>query len=70
MRRTMKNFAKVIKKKEDAAWHNVKNVEKKYGEKSIELQKALAEWSALFDVKMMIDSPDFFDICYDLWVDD
>ena len=70
MRRTMKNFAKVIEKKERAAWSILKQVEEKYDEESVERKKALAEWSALYNVIMMLESKDFFDTAYEIWVDD
>ena len=69
MRRTMKNFAKVIEKKERAAWRILNNFEEKYGKESVEWQKALAEWAALYNVIMMLESKDFFDTTYEIWVD-
>lgn len=41
MRRTMKNFAKVIEKKERAAWRSLNYVEEKYGKASVERQKSV-----------------------------
>ena len=41
MRRTMKNFAKVIEKKERAAWRILKYVEGEYGKESVERKKSV-----------------------------
>ena len=68
MRRTMKNFAKVIEKKERAAWGNLKYVEEKYGKESVERQKALSEWAALNSVRMMFESQEVFDNAYETWM--
>ena len=70
MRRTMKNFSKVIEKKERAAWRTLKDVEEKYGKESVECQKALFEWSALYNVTMMLESKEWFDKVYEIWVED
>lgn len=70
MRRTMKNFAKVIEKKERAAWRNLAYVEGKYGMESVERQKALSEWVALNSVRMMLESQDVFDNAYETWMND
>ena len=70
MRRTMKNFAKVIEKKERAAWRGLNYVEEKYGKESVERQKALSEWAALNSVKMMFESKDVFDNAYETWMKD
>lgn len=70
MRRTMKNFAKVIEKKERAAWSSLNYVEKKYGKASVEYQKELSEWAALSSVKMMLESQDVFDSAYETWMND
>ena len=70
MRRTMKNFAKVIEKKERAAWRNLNYVEEKYGKSSVERKKALSEWVALNSVRMMFESQDVFDTAYEAWMND
>lgn len=70
MRRTMKNFAKVIEKKERAAWRSLNYVEEKFGKASVERQKALSEWAALSSVKMMLESQDVFDNAYETWMND
>lgn len=70
MRRTMKNFAKVIEKKERAAWRNLNYVEEKYGRESVERQNAVSEWAALHSVRMMFESQDVFDIAYETWMKD
>lgn len=70
MRRTMRNFAKVIEKKERAAWRNLNFCEEKYGKESVERQKALSEWVALSSVKMMFESQDVFDNAYETWMND
>lgn len=70
MRRTMKNFAKVIEKKERAAWSSLKYVEEKYGKASVERQIALSEWVALNSVRMMLESQDVFDNAYETWMKD
>lgn len=70
MRRTMKNFAKVIEKKERAAWCSLNYVEEKYGKESVERQKELAEWAALNSVRMMLESQDVFDAAYETWMND
>ena len=70
MRRTMKNFAKVIEKKERAAWLSLNSFEEKYGKESVVCQKALSEWAALYNVMMMLESKDFFDTAYEIWIDD
>ena len=70
MRRTMKNFAKVIEKKERAAWRNLNFCEENYGKESVERQKALSEWAALNSVKMMFESQDVFDNVYETWMND
>lgn len=68
MRRTMKNFAKVIEKKERAAWRRLNYVEEKYGRESVERQNALSEWTALHSVRMMLESQDVFDNAYETWI--
>ena len=70
MRRTIKNFAKVIEKKERAAWRNLNYVEGKHGKESVERKKALAEWAALNSVRMMFESQDVFDNAYETWMND
>ena len=70
MRRTMKNFEKVIEKKERAAWRNLNYVEEKYGKESVERQNALSEWSALLSVRMMFENQDVFDNAYETWMKD
>lgn len=70
MRRTMKNLAKVIEKKERAAWRSLIYVEEKYGKESAEWQKALCEWSALNSVHLMTENQDLFDIIYESWMKD
>ena len=70
MRRTMKNFEKVIEKKERAAWRNLNYVEEKYGKESVERQKALSEWAALHSVRMMFESQDVFNTAYETWMKD
>ena len=70
MRRTMKNFAKVIEKKEQVAWSNLKYAEEKYGKNSVERKKALSEWAALNSVRMMLESQDVFDNAYETWMND
>ena len=70
MRRTIKNFAKVIEKKECAAWRNLKHMEEKYGKSSVERQKALSEWTALNSVRMMFESQEVFDNAYETWMND
>ncbi len=70
MRRTMKNFAKVIVKKERAAWDYLNYVEEKNGKASNEWKKALAEWAALNSVRMMFESQDVFDNAYETWMKD
>ena len=70
MRRTMKNFAKVIEKKECAAWRRLNYVEGKYGKESVERQRAMSEWAALNSVRMMIESQDVFDNAYETWMND
>ena len=70
MRRTMKNFAKVIEKKERAAWHILNDVEEKYGKESVERQKALYEWAALSSVRTMLESQCVFDSAYETWMND
>lgn len=67
MRRTMKNFAKVVVEKECAAWRSLNYVEKKYGKDSVERQKALSEWVAMNSVRMMLESQDVFDNAYESW---
>lgn len=68
MRRTMKNFAKVIEKKERAVWLRLNYVEEKYGKESVERQKELSEWTALHSVRMMFESQDVFDNAYETWI--
>jgi len=70
MRRTFKNFAKVIEKKERAAWNALNYTEEKYGKSSVEYQKELSEWSALKSVRMMLESQDVFDNLYETWMND
>ena len=70
MRRTMKNFAKVIEKKEQAALRNLNYTEEKYGKTSVERKKALSEWAALNSVRMMLESQDVFDTAYETWIND
>ena len=70
MRRTMKNFAKVIEKKERAAWRSLNYMEEKYGKESVERKKALSEWAALNSVRMMFESQDVFDNAYETWIKD
>ena len=70
MRRTMKNFAKVIEKKERAAWRNLNYMEEKYGKSSVERQEALSEWAALNSVRMMLESQDVFDNAFETWMND
>lgn len=70
MRRTMKNFAKVIEKKERAAWRSLNYVKGKYGKASIEYQRALSEWTTLSSVRMMFESQDVFDSAYEIWMND
>ena len=70
MRRTMKNFAKVIEKKECAAWRRLKYVEEKYGKESVERQRAMSEWAALYSVRTMFESQDVFDTAYETWMKD
>lgn len=70
MRRTMKNFAKVIEKKERAAWRYLNYVEEKYDKSSVARQKALVEWAALNSVRMMLESQDVFDNAYQTWMND
>ena len=70
MRRTMKNFEKVIEKKERAAWRNLNYVEEKYGQESVERQKALSEWAALHSVRLRFESQDVFDTAYETWMKD
>ena len=70
MRRTMKNFAKVIETKERAAWSSLNYVEEKYGKESVERQKALSEWAALKSVRMMFESKDVFDNAYETWMNE
>lgn len=67
MRRTMKNFAKVVVEKERAAWRSLNYVEEKYGKDSVERQKALSEWAAMNSVRMMLESQDVFDNAYETW---
>lgn len=68
MRRTMKNFAKVIEKKERAAWRCLNYVEEKYGKESVERQRALSEWAALQSVRLMFENQDVFDNAYETWI--
>ena len=68
MRRTMKNFAKVIEEKERAAWRSLNYFEKAYGKESVERQKALSEWAALYSVRTMFESQDVFDTAYETWI--
>ena len=70
MRRTMKNFAKVIEKKERAAWSNLNYTEEKYGKTSVERKKALSEWAALNSVRSMLENQDVFDNAYEIWMND
>ena len=70
MRRTMKNLAKVIEKKERAAWRSLNYVEEKYGKESVEWQKALSEWGSLNSVCLMLKNQDLFDIIYETWMKD
>lgn len=70
MRRTMKNFAKVIEKKERAAWRRLNFTEEKYGKGSTERAKALAGWAALNSVRLMLESQDVFDNAYEIWMKD
>ena len=67
MRRTFKNFCKVIEKKEQVAWRNLKFAEKEYGKESVERQKALSEWVAMNSVRFMLESQDAFDNAYETW---
>lgn len=67
MRRTMKNFAKVVAEKERAAWRSLNYVEEKYGKDSVERQKALSEWAAMNSIRMMLESQDVFDNAYETW---
>lgn len=70
MRRTMKNFAKVIEKKECAAWDYLNYIEEKCGKDSVEFKKALSEWATLSSVRMMLESQDVFDNAYETWMND
>lgn len=70
MRRTMKNFAKVIVKKERAAWDYLNYIEEKCGKGCVEWKKALSEWAALSSVRMMLESQDVFDNAYETWMND
>lgn len=70
MRRTMKNFAKVIEKKECSALRILNYFEEKYGKASVEYQKALSEWAALYSVRTMFESQDVFDTAYETWMKD
>ena len=70
MRRTIKNFEKVIEKKERAAWRYLKYTEEKYGKNSVERKKALSEWVALNSVRTMFESQEVFDNAYETWVND
>lgn len=70
MRRTMKNFVKVIEKKERAAWRSLNFTEEKHGKGSTERAKAFAEWAALNSVKLMLESQDVFDYAYEVWMKD
>lgn len=70
MRRTMKNFAKVIEKKERAAWYSLNYMEKNYGKSSVESKKALSEWAALNSVRLMLENQDVFDNAYETWMND
>lgn len=67
MRRTMKNFAKVIEKKERDAWSSLKYMEEKYGITSVRYQKALSGWAELYGVLLMLESQEVFDT-YETWV--
>lgn len=67
MRRTMKNFAKVIEKKERAAWRNLSHYEK-LGKTSVEYQSALSEWTALCSVRFMFESQEVFDTACETWL--
>ena len=70
MRRTMKNFSKVIEKKERAAWSSLKYMEENYGQESVDGKEALSEWAALNSVRMMFESQDVFDNAYETWMKD
>ena len=67
MRRTMKNFAKVVFEKERAAWRSLNYIEERYGKDSVERQKALSEWASMNSIRMMFESQDVFDNAYDTW---
>ena len=56
MCRTMKNFVKVIEKKEGASWRILNDVEETYGKDSVERQIALSVWAALNSVRMMFST--------------
>lgn len=68
MRRTMKNFAKVIEKKERAASDYLNYIEETCGKESVEWKIALHEWAALSSVRMMVESQDVFDSAYETWM--
>lgn len=70
MRRTMKNFAKVIEKKERAAWRYLNYVEENYDKSSVEWHKAMVEWAAMDSVRLMLESQDIFDSAYETWMKD
>ena len=67
MRRTLKNFEKIIDKKERAAWNELKCCEV-FGKESVKYQRALSEWAALISVRYMFENQEVFDTAYDVWV--
>lgn len=67
MRRTLKNFEKIVYNKERAAWKVLKFCEQ-YGKDSVKYQKALSEWSALTSIRYMFENQEVFDTAYDVWV--
>lgn len=70
MKRTIENMAKVVEKKERAAWRCLNYVEEKYGKESVERQRALAEWAALQSVRLMFENQEVFDHAYETWMKD
>ena len=70
MRRTMKNFAKVIEKKERAAWRDLHYIEEHSGAENVATQRALSEWATLHDVKLMFENQYVFDRVYETWMND
>ena len=68
MRKTMRNIEKVVGKKERAAWRAITYCKGKYGNDSVEYQKALAEWAALASVKWLFESDEVFNSAWDTWM--